>query len=313
MKTKNDHFGENVVTIGSIGFGIAAAGVWYVTQKAISKLVFPVIEKNAKKGLNSKYCLESLYDRAVFLSSVEFKASISLEYEEKCLLNPLKHVHEKNIPETLENYRDLMCGKIVDNQLFHIPSEYIGDKFNPDYLRYLTVQENLYNGIDWVRQELKRVRNLDRVRDVLSKARNELLERGVNRQYLEEAITLERCALFSVEDWHKLVNALEEFDREGLNPVAVKLYLSFEPYAYDMGQMVTLDTLLKYGNNIPVFIQILEAIKDGFTAEDVKACILKALDSSWEKAFQEVLLAKKMDFEAHRVQIAYKNKTDEGG
>lgn len=281
--------GEGLATLASFGLGIAAAGIWYGTYKFLTNFSNPVMGMDGK-GF-STHSLGALYDRAVQKVSKKFEASISLEYEEKCLLNPLSYKGDNSVVEVLVNYQGLMSGKIIDHRLEHLPSEYLGNKFNPDYLRYLKVQKSLGLDHTWVKEELSRVKKIRQVEQILNSAKKELSERGVRDIYLEEAATLERCSLFEAEDWHMLIDALVDFDKEGFSPDAVKLYLGCFVHASNIGQMATLNLLLKYGDNIPVFIQIVEAMQEGFSSEDIKACILKVTQNGapWESAYLEVL------------------------
>jgi hypothetical protein len=307
--------GEGLPTVVGAGLGLAAAGVWYCTNKLLTKYVVPKIEGNSNDDLGTRYLnkIEAIYDETVGRFSREFKTSISLEYEEKCILNPLQYKGDSATLEALKSYQDLMSGKIIDTTLTHIPSENINGSFNPDYLRYLNVQKNIGITHPWVTEELNRVNDLNQMVQLLSKAKNELAKRGVPNKYLDDVVTLERCSLFGVEDWDQLVEAIKIFDVENFKPEAIKIYMGCFIHCYNLGELATLDALLTYGNNIPVFINIVDSIQKGFTADNVKSCITNVieLDYSWEKSFQCVLEGSRTNAEANTLRMSYQKKVME--
>ena len=77
------------------------------------------------------------------------------------LENPLEFSEQERNAIT-EDYRDLLNGKSLDPDAFHIPHERVDGYINKDYITYLENQAKKLGPDSWHKAELKRIRKIQK-------------------------------------------------------------------------------------------------------------------------------------------------------
>jgi hypothetical protein len=171
-----------------------------------------------------------------------------MAYEEMCIKNPSMYEGDPNIPNILKSYSDLLTGVTKDTDLQHVPSEYIDQMENPDYIIYLKAQYSLgVSGEGFVLRELNRLNALEESHSVLDSFKAIMLGKGLDRRFLDSAVTLERSGSFSEEEWDLLVESVNTFVEHGIEESHINLYLTCFPKPFEVQQLLTLSILLTMG------------------------------------------------------------------
>lgn len=145
-------------------------------------------------------------------------ASISQRYEEMCILDPERYVDDPSLPKVIQDYSDLLKGKILDPDANNAPSEILEDIHNADYRVYLKAQirslRKAGKDVTWFQEELKRFSQCEK--EVLFEADFilQLESLGATEHLLGSLVTENRMEKYTPEDWKELIDKVKVYDND---------------------------------------------------------------------------------------------------
>lgn len=221
----------------------------------------------------------------------EAKESVAQMYERMCVLEPSKWHGDPRIPEIVRRYGDIVSGREPDPEGRSVPSAWLFNRPNPDYLRYLRNQNRLRGGdgmstaYKWARREKQEHGIREGFGDVL-------LQMGMTENLLPHALTDERLDSYEEEDWRAVVKAMLAVSERYGEDLAVCM-LDIVPDAERLcsnENAEILDALRKQD----VDIEVCKAVLLGhMTVEQAEraAELVEVWKYTWQQAVHEVVSA----------------------
>lgn len=139
--------------------------------------------------------------------------------------NPLDYEkHERE--EVTHTYCDLLKGRIKDPEGKHAPCERQGIHLNPDYIRYLRNQVRVLGPNTWHKEELDRVRQVEREEEIGIDIRDALVnEHGCHIALAHSMTTDARMESYGRKEWIDLVRATNRYIKNGFKLSYIQQYL----------------------------------------------------------------------------------------
>lgn len=229
--------------------------------------------------------------------------SISAEFEEKCIRDPLKYKNDADIPKVLKDYKDLLLGHILDPEGIHTPSLNINGEENPDYYRYLRNQKRALDKVgkdtEWLSKEMARVTSGKKALELESEFGEHLFGMGLPEDIVVCALTYERLESHTPDNWEALVasvNSILETNEDCSEFIIEFLNMVSDPTYYTVGSIDDYVTLREYGVtsylSLPCAkreitmqqaVSAAELTDRGYTDEDALIKVLEVSKESYEK------------------------------
>jgi len=216
--------------------------------------------------------------------------SISLQYEEMCIRNPLDYKDKKVVFEVINKYKDIISGKTLDPTGYNIPSEYIDGMPNPDYLKYLNNQSKNLSRLGkqstWVHKEHERFYNTIKYSKLQKKFVKSLIEFGIPENLVYATVSDYRLTTYTPNDWDKLKDSLKRYLEEFDVSYVIEYVLFFEgDKLHDYNSIEKYHTLRDCG----VEADIAKIVIDGDITDEQLYHIINLIDTKAYKPYDAVL------------------------
>lgn len=264
----------------------------------IIRLILRVADRKTPVSFNTKstkFSVSSGID-SIFKGNDIEETNPTILYEELCIKNPLGHVNDPRIPDVISKYRDIIQGVTLDPMGKYAPSEKIGRQTNDDYIVYLKNQKKALSkqgmNAEWMKNELGRMKNLDKANQAVSGFFSMLTEMGMPPVLFPIIVTEERMESYKPTDWKKLIKAIDEYSANdcALQNIGVFfLHYNDENIIYNPEKMYQFDMLLKHEVPIPLAKMVVEDKIDVGTMIEIINKV-QHIGYTWEEAIQETLL-----------------------
>lgn len=222
--------------------------------------------------------------------------SVVQKYERMCVVEPFKHRGDPSIPGLIEDYKDIISGKILDQDGSNVPSEFILGRKNPDYQEYLTNQARALKRNSKVetsnalRAEKKRVLH----RDAEDRARimffAQLVEQGVPLLLVSAALTDEKLNTYTEEDWRTFCRVVKGYLEMSDRAVVTDFVSTFDEkdVVLDVSKFESFAIFHQF--QIPKDIMV-ELVRDRISPDQaIRIVRLHDIhEYDWREAMQEIL------------------------
>jgi len=189
-----------------------------IISKIVQKLLVGPLFKD--KAVTLETPLENFkeshkYDGIIKGANLTADMSISQLYEEMCILNPCDYENDPRIPQVVQDYKNLLKGKILDPEAKNAPSDILEEITNGDYLIYLKAQtkalQKAGKDVVWFKQELKRFSKCEKeVLFEIDFSRN-LQKMGAPDNLIDSMISAKRMETYTPDDWQALIDKVKMY------------------------------------------------------------------------------------------------------
>jgi hypothetical protein len=229
-------------------------------------------------------------DNTIDKGGKDVEQSISLQYEEMCIRNPLDYKDKNKVFEVLNKYKDIISGKVLDPTGYNIPSEYIDCMPNPDYMKYLNNQKKNLNKLGqldtWVHKEHERFYNTLKYNELQKKFIASLIEFGIPEKLVYAAVSDYRLNAYTPNDWDKLKNTLKRYLEEFDGSFTLEYTVLFEgDRLHDYQSMEKYCTLRDSG----VEADIAKIVIDGDITDEQLYTIISLIDKKAYKPYDAIM------------------------
>lgn len=290
--------------------------LFYAIYRLVKKhIATPVLrDRDATLNTNLSAFRESYAcDGIVTGANKSHNLSISELFEEMCINNPTPYENDPNIPKVLQDYKDLLQGRIEDPDGKHIPSEFLLGIRNSDYGVYLKSQIKVLRksgkDVSWFKKEFKRFNQNDKEELFESDFFVELQKMGVSDNLIGAAVTDSRMENYNPDDWKQLAEKLKEYD-EVYSDRAIVLFLEA---IEDKETLLNEDKMEAFSNLLDLDLDEKLAaayIEGDLSSEDLEevADIMDKYSMSCEEALERFLNSKAATLKTLSLQDKYRRK-----
>jgi hypothetical protein len=266
----------------------------YKVVSSFTNLLFREKQPSIDDPLES-YKESNAIDRMIQQNPLDTLESISQRYE-AVMDSPLDYSEEER-SNVAREYKELLMGHIKDPEAYHAPDERRDGYLNSDYVRYLKNQVRVLGPDCWHKDELKRVRQIDKEEQVGIDFRAELMKMGAIPALVHAMTTDKRMETYDTNDWKNLIAATNEYAEE----------FRLGRILYFLEQVDDKETLLDHSKmelfDLLIEKDVPEKVAGVFMRTEMEdeeiACVLELLDQDCtiDEALTLVLTKKKRDIE----------------
>lgn len=228
--------------------------------------------------------------------ALNLKESITQRYERMCILDPVPYKDDPSIPQLIQDYQDIIQGRVLDTEGVNIPSEELLGQKNPDYRRYVSNQaramkkSSLDDASKVLNKERSRVDRLQKEKSARNQFYAYLVDSGVPLILAMAAVNDTKLNTYTAEDWKAFSRAVKNYI-EISNRWVVQDFVSLFD---DKDIILDLDKFenftVFYDHMLPKPI-LIEIVKERITSKQATQIIdlVQSCGYDWEEAMKEVI------------------------
>jgi hypothetical protein len=282
----------------------------------IKRYLVSQILKDKESTLNSSLSAfreSHKYDSIIKDANKGATISIAQLFEDMCFNNVCKYENDPRLPKVIQDYKDLLKGKILDPDAKNVPSEIIDGILNSDYRVYLKAQirelDKAGKDVVWFKKELKRFSACERGDIFEANFLMHLETMGAPNELLGSMVNESRMESYSPDDWQNLVGKVKEYAKK----YEMDVISDFLYNVLDKSTLLDEDKLDAYCQLINLGIDEEAAsryLSGDLSSEDLArvAEMMDQFNMTCEETLENLLSTKKSELKEKSLKESYKRR-----
>lgn len=247
--------------------------------------------------------------------ALDIQESIVQKYERMCILDPVAYKNDPAISQVIEDYKNIILGRVLDPNGLNIPSEKLLGVRNPDYDRYLANQSkkqraaSLSDSAKSLSDERSRVSTARKGEALTVTIFSELVELGVPPILAKVAMTEGKLNTYTAEDWKVFSKSITDYLSTSSRSAVTEFVTLFDDQDIIFSAEKFEKFELFYRHEVPSEI-LVEIIKERITIDQAVRIVslVQEVECSWEEGMNDILSSdlKENEEEALRKKYGWK-------